>query len=152
MSAIEMVNVLVFLPSAAPLDQWYATPNHYHCSPELFHVNNLWKTGDIKLSRIFVGLSPNSPYSHNSAGRWYREREREREIYWPQANKRCDNQNNKLMWQAAREEIPIQLMLIQIILLDTHSCSQHCLVLEQTSGSWAGAWMKTALVLAIGMP
>ena len=22
---------------------------------------------------------------------------------------------------------------------DTHSCSQHCLVLEQTSGSWAGA-------------
>ena len=25
----------------------------------------------------------------------------------PQANKQCDNQNNKLMWQAASEENPI---------------------------------------------
>jgi len=31
---------------------------------------------------------------------------RERKIYSPQVNKRYDNQN-KLMWQAAREEIPI---------------------------------------------
>jgi len=54
MSEIEMVNVLVFLSSIAPLDQWYAVPNHYHCNPELFHVNNLWKTADKKLSRIFV--------------------------------------------------------------------------------------------------
>ena len=38
---------------------------------------------------------------------YYDIREREREIYWPQANKRCGNQNNKLMWQAASEEIPI---------------------------------------------
>ena len=30
----------------------------------------------------------------------------EREIYSPQANNRCNNQN-KLVWQAAREEIPI---------------------------------------------
>jgi len=35
---------------------------------------------------------------------------------------------------------------------DIHSCSQHCLVLEQTSGSWAGAWMKRATVLVIGGP
>jgi len=25
----------------------------------------------------------------------------------PEANKQCDNQNNKLMWQAASEENPI---------------------------------------------
>jgi len=35
---------------------------------------------------------------------------------------------------------------------DSHSCSQHCLVLEQTSGSWASAWMKRATVLVIGGP
>ena len=32
--------------------------------------------------------------------------EREKKIYSPQANNRGDNQN-KLMWQTAREEIPI---------------------------------------------
>ena len=32
----------------------------------------------------------------------------------------------------------------------TACCSQHCLLLEQTSGSWAGAWMKRATVQVIG--
>ena len=36
-------------------------------------------------------------------------REREREIYSPQANNQCYKQN-ELMWQAAREEIPILLV------------------------------------------
>ena len=34
--------------------------------------------------------------------------DREKKIFYsPQANERCDYQNNKLMWQAAGEEIPI---------------------------------------------
>ena len=35
---------------------------------------------------------------------------------------------------------------------DTHSCCRHCLVLEQTRGSWSGVWMKRATVLVIGGP
>jgi len=35
--------------------------------------------------------------------------QREKFIDHKKKNKRCDNQNNKLMWQAASEEIPIQL-------------------------------------------
>jgi len=33
--------------------------------------------------------------------------EREKKNLLTTSNKRYDNQNNKLMWQAAREEIPI---------------------------------------------
>jgi len=49
-------------------------------------------------------------------------------------------------------ELAVQSQQRRTTVHDTHSCSQHCLVLEQTSGSWAGAWTKRATVLVIGRP
>jgi len=40
------------------------------------------------------------------------ERVRQREIYSPQANKRCDNQNNKLMHLAARANTNYTILYI----------------------------------------
>jgi len=47
-------------------------------------------------------------------------------------------------------ELGVQSQQRRTTVHNTHSCSQHCLVLEQTSESSAGAWRERATVLMIG--
>jgi len=65
------------------------------------------RTGCLK---HFVRRTMPTASSSQPAREFAEKREREKKKFIDhkqQANKRCDNQNNKLMWQAASEEIPI---------------------------------------------